>query len=135
MARYSIPCKTGDMLAKGGFGTAIDLARLEDAQMLRAAGDVSYMVGVISVLNGEERAQVFVSGNVTARSDTEKKARRLMHRVELSIRRAFKCHGCGVCVGKCPNDVIDIDDGVAVIGDGCVHYGKCIEVCPVVKFG
>ncbi len=129
------PCKAGGMSAEGGFGTAIDLARLEDTQMLRAAGDVSYMAGVVSVLNGEDRAQVFASGNVTARSDTEKKARRLMHRVELSIRRALKCHGCGVCMGQCPNDVIVIEDGVAVIGDGCVHCGKCIEVCPVVKFG
>ncbi|MGP8322741.1 MAG: phosphoadenosine phosphosulfate reductase domain-containing protein, partial [Methanosarcinaceae archaeon] len=129
------PCKADGMSAEGGFGTAIDLARIEDTQMLRAAGDVSYMEGVASVLHGEDRAQVFASGNVTARSDTEKKARRLMHRMELSIRRALKCRGCGVCVGNCPHDVIIIEDGVAVIGNGCVHCGQCIEVCPVVKFG
>ncbi|HJH32118.1 MAG TPA: phosphoadenosine phosphosulfate reductase [Methanosarcinaceae archaeon] len=129
------PCKAGGMSAEGGFGTAIDLARLEDTQMLRAAGDVSYMEGVASVLHDEDRAQVFASGNVTARSDNEKKARRLMHRVELSIRRALKCRGCGVCVGNCPHNVIVVGDGVAVIGDECVHCGKCIEVCPVVKFG
>ncbi|MCL7411091.1 MAG: hypothetical protein P1P69_02675 [Methanosarcinaceae archaeon] len=58
-----------------------------------------------------------------------------MHRVELSIRRTLECHGCGVCVGKCSNDVIVIEGGVAVIGDGCVYCRKCIEVCPVVKFG
>lgn len=129
------PCKAGGMSAEGGFGAAIDLARIEDTQMLRAAGDVSYMEGVASVLHGEDRAQVFASGNVTARSDTEKKARRLMHRVELSIRRALKCRGCGVCVGNCPHDVIIIEKEVAVIGNGCVHCGQCIKVCPVVKFG
>ncbi len=58
-----------------------------------------------------------------------------MHRVELSIRHALKCRGCGVCVEKCPNNVIAIEYGVAVIGNGCVHCGQCIEVCPVVKFG
>jgi len=129
------PCRAGGMSAEGSFGTAIDLARLEDIGMLRAVGTVSYMDGAASVLQGEDRAQVFASGTVTARSDTEKTARRLMHRVELSVRRALKCRGCGVCIGNCPCDVIEIRDGRAVIGDGCIHCGKCIEVCPVVKFG
>ena len=129
------PCRAGGMSAEGSFGTAIDLERLEDTRMLCAVGEVSYMEGVASVLKNEDRAQVFASGTVTARSDTEKRARRLMHGVELSVRRTLGCRGCGVCVGQCPNDEIRIMDGTAVIGDGCVHCGKCIEVCPVVKFG
>ena len=50
-----------------------------------------------------------------------------MHRVELSIRRAIKCHGCSLCVGKCPNNVIIIEDGVDIIGDECVYYGEYLH--------
>ncbi|MBN1134322.1 MAG: phosphoadenosine phosphosulfate reductase family protein [Methanosarcinaceae archaeon] len=128
------PCKAGGMSAEGCFGTAIDLDCLESTGMLRAVGKVSYIDGVVSVLKDEDRAQVFASGTVTARSDTKNRARRLMHGLELSVRRALGCRGCGVCVGQCPSNVIGIKDGVAVIGDVCVHCGKCIEVCPVVKF-
>ena len=82
----------------------------------------------------EDRAQVFASGSVTARSDSDRDARKLMRKVELSVRRALFCSGCGVCVGKCPHGSIRVKKGLAIINEGCVHCGKCIDVCPVVKF-
>ena len=124
------------MSAEGSFARAIDLSRLEDMGMLLPVGHVSYMEGIASVLQGEDRAQIFASGNVTARSDTEDKAKKLMRGVELSIRRAIKCMGCGVCVGRCSRNVIKVKkkQKMAIVGEGCNHCGACIEVCPVVKF-
>lgn len=128
------PCKQGGVSAEGSFNTAVDLERLESTSMLEAVGSAAYMEGVVSLLHGEDRVQVFASGTVTARSDTDKKARSLMHNVELSVRRALLCSGCGVCVGKCPHGKIRVFKGTATIGEGCTHCGKCIEVCPVVRF-
>ncbi|QLC48889.1 phosphoadenosine phosphosulfate reductase family protein [Methanolobus zinderi] len=129
------PCKQGGISAEGSFDTAIDLEKLENTGMLKAVGKPAYMEGVISLLQGEEnRAQVFASGTVTARSDTDKKARSLMRKVEFSIRRALLCSGCGVCIGKCSDNGIRLKKGVAVIGNKCTHCGRCIEVCPVIKF-
>ncbi|MDW7731589.1 MAG: phosphoadenosine phosphosulfate reductase family protein [Methanolobus sp.] len=128
------PCKQGGISAEGGFDAAIDLEKLENTGMLEAAGKAAYMEGVVSLLQGEDRVQVFASGTVTARSDTDKKAKSLMRKVEFSIRRALLCSGCGVCIGKCPGNVIRLKKGIAVIGNGCTHCGKCIEVCPVIKF-
>lgn len=129
------PCKQGGVSAEGSFGTAIDLEIIETSGMLEAVGGVAFMEGVASISQGEDSAQVFAAGTVTARSGTEKQARQLIKMVELSIQRALRCSGCGVCVGKCPQDVIKMKKKIAVIGKGCVHCGNCIEVCPVVKFG
>ncbi|WP_319506247.1 phosphoadenosine phosphosulfate reductase family protein [uncultured Methanolobus sp.] len=128
------PCKQGGISAEGGFDGPVDLGRLEHTGMLEAVGKASYMEGVAMVSRGEDRAQVFASGSVTARSDSDRDARRLMKKVELSVRRAMLCSGCGVCVGKCSQRSIKMKKGLAIINEGCVHCGNCIDVCPVVKF-
>ncbi|WP_406670599.1 phosphoadenosine phosphosulfate reductase family protein [Methanolobus sp. ZRKC4] len=128
------PCKQGGISAEGGFDTAIDLEKLEYTGMLEAVGKTAYMEGVAMVSLEEDRAQIFASGSVTARSDSDKDARKLMKKVELSVRRALLCSGCGVCVGNCSHRSIKMKKGLAIINEGCVHCGKCIDVCPVVKF-
>ncbi|WMW21654.1 phosphoadenosine phosphosulfate reductase family protein [Methanolobus mangrovi] len=128
------PCKQGGISAEGGFDGPVDLERLEHTGMLEAVGKASYMEGVAMVSHGEDRAQVFASGSVTARSDSDRDARRLMKKVELSVRRALLCSGCGVCVGKCSHRAIKMKKGLAIINEGCIHCGNCIDVCPVVKF-
>jgi phosphoadenosine phosphosulfate reductase len=128
------PCKQGGISAEGGFDGPVDLGRLEHTGMLKAVGKASYMEGVAMLTHGEDRAQIFASGSVTARSDSDKDARKLMKKVELSVRRALLCSGCGVCVGNCSHRSIKMKKGLAIISEGCVHCGKCIDVCPVVKF-
>jgi phosphoadenosine phosphosulfate reductase len=129
------PCKQGGVSAEGSFGTAIDLEKIEASGMLEAVGRVAFMEGVVSIFQGEDSAQIFAAGTVTARSDSENQVRQLIKSVELSIQRALHCSGCGVCVGKCSHDVIKMKNGIAIIGEKCIHCGKCINVCPVVKFG
>ncbi|SDG10189.1 phosphoadenosine phosphosulfate reductase [Methanolobus vulcani] len=128
------PCKQGGISAEGGFDGPVDINRLELTGMLEAVGNTSYMEGVAMVTEGENRAQVFASGSVTARADSDRDARKLMKKVELSVRRAILCSGCGVCVGKCQNRSIRMKKGLAIINDKCTHCGECIGVCPVVKF-
>lgn len=44
-----------------------------------------------------------------------------------------ECIGCGICVDACPQEVLDIVDGVcaAVNEDSCVGCGACVEECPM----
>ncbi len=129
------PCKQGGISAEGGFDTPLDLGILERSGMLKAIGEAVFMEGVAHVSHGEDRAHVFASGNVTSRSDSDDDAKKLMRKVELSVRRALLCSGCGVCVGKCSNGQIRIKKGRSIINEACSHCGICIESCPLVRFG
>ncbi len=128
------PCKQGGVSAEGGFDSPVDLERLENSGMLKVIGNDAYMEGVAMVSSDEDRAQIFASGSVTARSDSDRDARKLMKKVELSVRRAVLCSGCGVCVGKCIHRAVRVRKGLAVINEGCAHCEECIHVCPVVRF-
>ena len=128
------PCKAGGISADGSFGQAIDLETLEESGMLSPIGKVSFIEGAASVAFGESRAQVFASGNVNGRSDNEKALKRLMRIVEFSVRRALLCQRCGVCVGHCEHDAIEMEEKKVRIKENCIHCGACIEVCPLVKF-
>lgn len=128
------PCKAGGISADGSFGQAIDIETLEESGMLSPIGKAFFIEGAASVTFGESRAQVFASGNVNGRSDNEKTLKRLMRFIEFSVRRALLCQGCGVCVGHCEYNAIEIKEKKAKIKENCAHCGACIEVCPLVKF-
>ena len=44
---------------------------------------------------------------------------------------AEKCTGCGVCVEACPNDALQVVDGLAVLEQAaCTQCQACIDACP-----
>lgn len=51
------------------------------------------------------------------------------------VYRALHCTGCGVCLGKCPQDAIAIREGKAWVGEDCIHCGRCNQECVVLVFG
>jgi phosphoadenosine phosphosulfate reductase len=128
------PCKAGGMSADGSFGQAIDIETLKESGMLSPIGKSSFIEGAASVSFRESRAQVFASGNVNGRSENEKELKKLMRIVELSVRRALLCQGCGICVGHCDHNAIEMKKKKVRIKENCIHCGACIEVCPLVKF-
>lgn len=43
------------------------------------------------------------------------------------------CIGCGICVDACPQEVLEVPDGVAEVvnEDSCIGCGECLEECPM----
>jgi phosphoadenosine phosphosulfate reductase len=53
------------------------------------------------------------------------------------VYRALYCISCGVCIGRCPQDALTIDEGtrkVKLDPNNCVQCGECIGKCPVIEF-
>lgn len=128
------PCKAGGISAEGSFGVPLNLEAIKDSGMMKVLGEVHYMDGVITSGRGEDNVRVFASGTVTARSDTDTGARRLIKRAESSIRRSLECTGCGLCVGKCEVRGVKLKNGRAVVNENCDHCGSCLKACPVVRY-
>ncbi|MCD6559944.1 MAG: phosphoadenosine phosphosulfate reductase family protein [Palaeococcus sp.] len=52
------------------------------------------------------------------------------------LKRAYECVGCGVCVGKCPENALSINPKnrkIVVNYSLCTHCGECMDVCPLLK--
>ena len=48
------------------------------------------------------------------------------------IINAFKCDGCGICVIRCPPQIMGMIDGKAAYLEMlCEECGICAEVCPI----
>ena len=44
----------------------------------------------------------------------------------------FKCDGCGICIKRCPPQVMGlIQNKAAILVDLCEECGICHEVCPI----
>ncbi|ASJ03487.1 hypothetical protein A3L09_09550 [Thermococcus profundus] len=74
----------------------------------------------------------FLTGTRTARAPNEEEAWSAYY----LVKRAYECVGCGVCVGKCPENALSIDERskkIVVDWDSCTHCRECMEVCPLLK--
>jgi phosphoadenosine phosphosulfate reductase len=110
------------------------MEKIRKSGMLLAIGEVKYTDEMAMITRKKDTAQVFATGSVRVRASSKADAGKLLKDTENSIRRALGCTGCGVCISKCNRNAIRIKNKIAYIGDKCTHCGKCIEVCPVVKF-
>ncbi|MHC1624552.1 MAG: 4Fe-4S binding protein [Methermicoccaceae archaeon] len=50
------------------------------------------------------------------------------------IERSLLCTGCGICIVRCPQHAIYMEDGHARVSEGCVSCGACLESCPIISY-
>jgi MinD superfamily P-loop ATPase len=48
------------------------------------------------------------------------------------VINAFRCDGCGVCIDRCPAQIMGLINGkAAYLQMLCEECGICAEVCPI----
>ncbi|AIF69320.1 hypothetical protein PAP_04545 [Palaeococcus pacificus DY20341] len=105
------------------FNTRINLKRIEE---------------VAPILGDVERGEDYIrAGSIVFKEDgaianEEREAVRAYY----LIKRAYECVGCGVCVGRCPENALSINTKtrkIVVDYSKCTHCRECMKVCPLLK--
>ncbi|HDD31312.1 MAG TPA: 4Fe-4S dicluster domain-containing protein, partial [Thermococcus litoralis] len=84
----------------------------------------------------KERDSIKIDSIVFTKEEVRAKSRKDAVRAYSLIKRAYECVGCGVCVGKCPENALRINSHIRKIkvdSTRCIHCGECMEVCPLLK--
>jgi phosphoadenosine phosphosulfate reductase len=87
----------------------------------------------------DEKTDIFTEGAVVVKGENEVEIRKRVKKLKAVILRAMECIGCGICLGRCENNALVIDQSdtlerVELLSDKCTHCGKCLGPCPVVNF-
>ncbi len=125
------PCIMG-FSVEGAFNRSFDLKRA--AEILSMLGSVQSNMEEGWLLVDDVR--VFQDGILVAKGLTPEMIKKNVERVRRAMVKAEECVGCGVCIARCNEGALTLEQGrIQVIVERCVHCGGCIEPCPAISFG
>jgi len=129
------PCTHGISI-EGAFSRPLDMRRA--LELLQISGDPEFDPGKNTIAIGE-LVTLFNDGALVVKARDLATAKKSMDRIRNIIMRSELCVGCGVCLGRCGNDALFLEniDGqrkIRVDEQKCIHCGKCLGPCPVVDF-
>jgi phosphoadenosine phosphosulfate reductase len=125
------PCVLGYSI-EGAFNRHLDVKRV--AELLNMLGEVEWdeQEGWCLALD----VRVFEEGALIAKGADPEKIRKNVEKVRRTVVKAEECVGCGVCVARCDEGALTLQQGkVHIIMGKCIHCGRCTEPCPAVSFG
>jgi phosphoadenosine phosphosulfate reductase len=125
------PCIMG-FSVEGSFNRSIGLLR---------AAEVLNMLGPVELNSKEgwllvQDVRVFQDGILVAKGKSPEIIRKNVEMVRRAMVKAEECVGCGVCIARCNEGALTLEQGrIQISGERCVHCGGCIEPCPAISFG
>ncbi|MEA3557902.1 MAG: phosphoadenosine phosphosulfate reductase family protein [Candidatus Thermoplasmatota archaeon] len=79
--------------------------------------------------------EVFPDGTLVVRGRDGPSIDRTSRKLVSVVLRAAGCTGCSICVGRCPESALSIEDGIVRLDEKkCIHCGKCLGPCPAENF-
>ncbi len=130
MQKGASPCVMG-LSIEGAFSRPLNLVRV--ANVLSIAGKVE--------MNGEEGwcsidgVTVFEEGALVAKGRDLKELEEKVEKVRRTVVKAEECVGCGVCIARCSEGALNIEQDKIHVSETCIHCGRCAEPCPALTFG
>jgi phosphoadenosine phosphosulfate reductase len=117
---------------EGAFSRRLDIRRV--AEILNQLGEVEVDLeeGWCKVLE----VRLFEEGALVAKGSSPELIRKNVERVRRAVVKAEECVGCGVCIARCREGALEMDqDRVRLDDTKCIHCGLCVEPCPAISFG
>ena len=82
-----------------------------------------------------DNISVFGEGSIISKANVEADARKNMEKMFEIIVRSEQCVGCSLCVARCEQGALKLENGVAVLDeDECIGCQDCLGPCPAVNF-
>ncbi len=125
------PCTMGYSI-EGSFSRKLHLERISNVLNIIGKTETSTEEGWVLVND----VRIFDTGALIAKGPDQIKIRKETENIRKAIIKAEECIGCGVCLGKCGNRAISIEnEKIKIEESSCLHCGLCLEPCPAITFG
>jgi predicted RNA-binding protein (TIGR00451 family) len=129
-------CKYG-LSQEGVYNKPLDLKNIANILNILGSSEYNKDNGFCTI---DDRIDVYSEGGVVVKGKGPKEIKKLVSKVHEIILRAMECIGCGICVGRCENNALTLNNSkkengrIRIIEKNCIHCGKCLGPCPVVNF-
>jgi phosphoadenosine phosphosulfate reductase len=128
-------CKYG-LSQEGAFNKELDLERI--SEICNIIGKVTFD-DMNSFCTINDKIDIFPEGAIVVKGKNPQEIKRRMAKAREVIHRALECVGCGICIGRCEANALELTkkdgvDSIAIDGRLCTHCGKCLGPCPVINY-
>jgi len=125
------PCISGYSI-EGAFNHPIGLRHVAEILNIEGPVELNEEEGWCFVLG----VRVFEEGAIIAKGSDTVQIRKNVERVRRTVVKAEECVGCGVCIARCDEGALTLnEDRLHIAAEKCVHCGRCAEPCPAISFG
>jgi phosphoadenosine phosphosulfate reductase len=121
----------GKISLEGIFNFKFDGSRA--ANLLNILGEVTVDESSNSCSIGED-ITLFFNGTLSIKGDSKEQIQKKLKQIHNILIRSNDCVQCGICVSRCPENVITVDEGLNLDPLKCNHCKKCLGPCTVIDF-
>ncbi len=128
-------CKYG-LSQEGAFNKELDMTRVVNLANILGKPKYDESDGYCTINN---TIDIFPEGAIVVKGKTPREIKKRVSKLHAVVLRAMECIGCGVCIGRCENDALDLETSneysrIRLNEEKCISCGNCLGPCPVVSF-